>query len=144
MEKDRQKTGSEVVQVGRAVAAGLSVIVAAIGGVVTALVTTHPSLGLWVALGVAAVTGAALQVMVTYDEHGKARRVLASGAASVAVGGSTQQEIRTRVRATHLPATETEKWQGVAASGPGAVGVGGNATGPISTELINDEGSASR
>lgn len=51
--------------------AGVSVVVAAVTGVVTALATTHPSRGLWAALGAAVVVGASLQVAVTYSEHRK-------------------------------------------------------------------------
>jgi hypothetical protein len=64
----------------RAVAAGISVVVAAASGVVTALVTTHPSRGLWVALGIAVIVGAVLQAAVTYGERQRRRRVDASGA----------------------------------------------------------------
>jgi hypothetical protein len=74
----------EAMWVRRAVAAGVSVIVAAVTGVVTALVTSHPSLGLWVALGLAVIVGAILQAVVTYGESVKSRRVQASGAATVA------------------------------------------------------------
>jgi hypothetical protein len=55
----------------RAVMAGVSVVVAAVTGVVTALATAHPSRGLWAALGAAVVVGALLQVAVTYGEHRK-------------------------------------------------------------------------
>ena len=55
----------------RAVAAGVSVVVAAVSGVVTAIATTHPSRGLWVALGVLVILGALLQAAITYGEHRK-------------------------------------------------------------------------
>lgn len=129
---------------GRAIAAGVTVIVAAVTGVVTVLVTAHPSKGLWAALCAAVIIGAALQAVVTYSEKGKSQRVKASGAASVAIGGSAQQEIRTRVRGTHISPTEPDKKDGVIASGPGSVGVGGDAAGPISTDVTGDEGPPAR
>ena len=116
-------------------------IVAAVTGVVTALVTTHPSRGLWVALSVAVIIGAILQVAVTYSEREKSRQVEASGAGAVAVGGSAQQEIRTRVHG-NISSIERDRRDGVTASGSGAVGVGGDAAGPISTEVTGDEGPA--
>ncbi len=133
-----------VVQMRRAVAAGASVIVAAVIGVVTALVTAHPSWGLWVALGVAVIVGAVLQAVVTYGERERTRRIEASGAGAVAVGGSTQQEIRTRVRGKRVSPTDPDRRGDVTASGPGSVGVGGDAAGPISTEVTGDEGPATR
>jgi len=85
----------------RSVAAGVTVVVAAASGVVTALVTTHPSGGLWVALGVVVIVGAVLQAAVTYSEHRKPLRVVAedlsgrpvppsavaSGEGAIAAGG---------------------------------------------------------
>jgi hypothetical protein len=64
----------------RAVAVGVSVVVAAASGVMTAVVTTHPSRGLWVALAVVVIVGAVLQAAVTYGEGRKPRKVEASGA----------------------------------------------------------------
>ena len=78
---------------------------------------------------------------VTYGEREKSRRVEASGAGAVAVGGSAREEIRTRVHGTVSPA-EPDKRDGVTASGPGAVGIGGDAAGPISTDVTGDEGPA--
>lgn len=117
----------------RAVAAGVSFVLAAASGVVTALVTAHSSRGLWVALGVLVVLGAVLQAAVTMNERRTPRRVTASGAGSVAVGGSAGT-ITTRMTGTHEPAGAPGE-NGVTASGPGAVGVGGDVTGPVSTEV---------
>jgi hypothetical protein len=115
------------------------VVVGAVSGVVTALVTAHPSRGLWVALAVAVILGAALQVVVTYSSRDRARHVNASGAGAVAVGGSAHK-IRTRVRQSHEPgAGAPDEREGVTASGPGAVGVGGDAAGPISTDVTGGE-----
>jgi hypothetical protein len=122
----------------RAVAAGISVIVATASGVVTSLVTTHPSRGLWVALAVVVIVGAALQAAVTYGDRRKAGRVDVSGAGAVAVGGSAG-EIRTRVRRSHGSPAIPDDQDGVIASGPGAVGIGGDATGPISTDVTDGE-----
>jgi hypothetical protein len=120
----------------RAVAGGVSVIVAAASGVVTALVTTHPSRGLWVALGVVVIVGAVLQGAVTYGDRRKAGRVSAPGAGAVAVGGSAG-EIRTKVHGSYGPPA-VQGQDGVTASGPGAVAVGGDA-GPVSTDVTGSE-----
>jgi hypothetical protein len=124
----------------RAVAAGVSVIAAGISGVVAAEVTAHPSNGLWVALGVALIVGAALQAAVIYTEQKRSRPVEASGAAAVAVGGSTHKEVRTRVHGKPASGAARDTRDGVVASGPGSVGVGDDAEGPISTEVTGDEG----
>lgn len=123
----------------RAVAAGLSVIAAAVTGVVMALVTAHPSQGLWVALGVAVLVGAGLQGWITYRERSGSRPVRASGAGAVAVGGSSHREIRTHVRGVQVSPTEPGKDDGVAAAGSGSVGIGGDAVGRISTDVTGDE-----
>lgn len=117
----------------RAVAAGVSAVVAAASGVVTALVTAHPSVGLWVSLGVLAVVGACLQVVVVVGERRSAHQVTALGAGSVAVGGSAS-EIRTKVRGT-AAWSRSPDGDGVAAAGPGAVAVGEDVTGPVSTDV---------
>jgi len=119
----------------RSVLAGLSVVLATVCGVVTALVTAHSSLGLWVALGVAVAAGAVSQAAVTYGERHKHGRVGASGAGAVAVGGSSRGEIRTRVSGNRLPSAVPGGQDGVVAPGPGAVGIGGDAEGPVSTDV---------
>jgi hypothetical protein len=53
----------------RAVAAGLSVVIAAVSGVVTTLVTAHPSVGLWASLCVVVLVGAGLQAVATLNER---------------------------------------------------------------------------
>jgi hypothetical protein len=82
----------------RAVAAGTAVVVAAASGIITALVTGHPNWGLWVALGVLVVVGAALQVAVTAWKRLSASRneVTASGLGSVAIGGDITGRVHTR------------------------------------------------
>jgi hypothetical protein len=123
----------------RAAAAGLSVIAAAVTGVVMALVTAHPSQGLWVALGVAVLIGGGLQGWITYRERSGSKPVQASGAGAVAVGGSSHREIRTHVRGVQISPTEPGKDDGVAAAGSGSVGIGGDAIGRISTDVTGDE-----
>jgi hypothetical protein len=124
----------------RAIAAGVSVVVAAASGVVTLLVTAHPSLGLWVALGVVVIVGAVLQAAVTYGERQRSHRVDASGAGAVAIGGSARGRIRTQVHGSGVPTPVSNKRDGIVAAGPGAVSVGGDAAAPVSTEVTADEG----
>jgi hypothetical protein len=123
----------------RAVAAGVSVVVAGVGGVVTALVTAHPSAGLWVALSVLLVVGGVLQFLVTAGDRQSSRPVTASGAGAVAVGGSAGK-IRTLVHGS--PGPSGEPAGGVAAAGPGSVAVGGDAAGPVSTEFTGPDEAA--
>jgi hypothetical protein len=124
----------------RAMAAGISVVVAGTVGVVTALVTAHPSAGLWVALGVLLVVGGILQVLVVTGDRRSSRAVTASGAGAVAVGGSAGQ-IRTRVRGELGPAGGPDG-DGVAAAGTGSVAVGGDAVGTVSTEVTGPDDAA--
>jgi hypothetical protein len=131
--------GIEVVTVWRAISAGASVVLAAVCGVVTALVTAHPSRGLWVALAAVVVVGAVSQAAVTYSERGERGRVEASGAGAVAVGGSAPGDIRTRVRGELVPPTAQDGREGVIASGPGSVSIHGDA-GSITTNVTTDPG----
>jgi hypothetical protein len=124
----------------RAVAGGVSVVVAAAVGVLTALVTAHSSTGLWAALTALVVVGGVLQAAVIGVQRRQAP-VVASGPGAVAVAGSAG-EIRTRVRgATNSAALS--RWEGVVAPGPGAISVGGEAAGPISTDVSSSEDPAS-
>ena len=122
----------------RAVAAGVSVVLAAAAGVVTIFATQHSSLGLWVALVALVVLGGVLQAAVTVGDRRSRRRVVASGAGAVAVGGSAG-EIHTGVQGRHSPPAAPGRG-GVVASGPGAVSVGGDATGPVSTDVTGNGG----
>lgn len=137
----RRSVGSllGVGMVWRAAAAGTSVIVAAASGMVTALITTHASRGLWIGLIVLVVVGAILQGAVTAGERRSSRRVVASGAGAVAVGGSASGEIRTHVHNSYGPAAVVGM-DGVTASAPGSVSVGGDVSAPVSTELTGKEG----
>jgi hypothetical protein len=136
----------------RAAAAGTSVVLAAIIGVVTALVTMRPSRGLWVALGVLVFVGAALQVGVTLGERrsskgsestslsDKPRDVEAFGAGAVAIGGSAHGAIQTRVHGSHSSAQMPGEHDGIVASGPGSVATGGDAIGPVTTQITDGRG----
>jgi len=122
----------------RVIAAGVSAVVAAASGVIAAVAAVRPDLGLWVGLGVLAAVGAGLQMLITAGERAGQRRVVASGAGAVAVGGSAKG-IRVRVRAEQQPEGVAGE-DGVIAAGPGAVSVGGDAAGPVSTDVTNAEG----
>jgi hypothetical protein len=119
----------------RAVAAGVSVVVAGASGVVTGLVTAHPSAGLWVALSVLLVVGGILQVAVARGDRQSSRAVTASGTGAVAVGG-TAREIRTNVRGGVGTGRQPDG-DGVTATGAGSVAIGGDATGPVSTDVTD-------
>jgi hypothetical protein len=126
----------------RAVAAGVTVVVAGASGVVTALVTAHSSAGLWVALGVLLVVGGVLQMVVVAGDRRSSRDVTASAAGAVAIGGSAG-EIHTRVQEGFGPAGRPDSDRdGVAAAGPGSVAVGNDAAGPVSTEVTGPNGTA--
>jgi hypothetical protein len=115
------------------------VIAAAVSGVVTSLVTAHPSSGLWVGLVVVVIVGAVLQGVVSYGENKRRQRVEASGAGAVAVGGSARQGIQTRVIQKQAAAAppRTGEPSTVAASGPGSVAVGGDMDGPVATDVTD-------
>jgi hypothetical protein len=117
----------------RAVAGGMSVVVAAAIGVVTALVTARSSAGLWAALAALVVVGGVVQAAVIGLERRPVPPVVASGAGAVAVGGSAG-EIRTRVRGAEA-SSASSRWAGVVAPGAGAISVGGEAAGPMSTDV---------
>ena len=123
---------------GRAFATGATFVIAALIGLITSLVTTDRSVALWVALGVLVVGGAALQGWVTRAERRSgSRRVVASGAGSVAVRGNAR-EVRTRVRGTRGPAA-TDDGGETQVLGPGAVSIAGDA-GLIVTDVNDTQG----
>lgn len=124
----------------RAIAAGVSVVVAAGTGLVINLVTADRSLGLWAALGALLLLGVFLQVAVSIGERRPVQRVAAVGTGSVAVGGSAG-EVRTHVHG-RINTTVPKDTEGVIASGPGAVGIGGNARGPLSTNVTEPDNPA--
>lgn len=123
----------------RAVLAGVSVALATVCGVVTALVTAHPSRGLWVGLGVLIVAGAVSQAAVTYEEKRGRARVEASGDASVAVGGSASGTITTRVYGGQVQPTSPGRQEGTLARGAGAASVRGDANSISTFEAGNPD-----
>lgn len=76
----------------RAGAAAVTVVLAAVTGVLTALVTAHPSSGLWAALVAAVVIGAVLTGLVAAGER-RSRR-LPSDSAGIGVIREAAQRIR--------------------------------------------------
>lgn len=122
----------------RAIAVGISIVVAGVSGVVTGLVTAHPSRGLWVALGVLLVIGGVLQAAITVVPHRSS--AAARGPGAVAVGGDAKAEIRTRVHGMTASFQDRPGGDGVVASGPGAVSVGGDVSSPISTDVTDTGG----
>lgn len=120
----------------RAVAAGIAVVLAAATDLTIALVTSRPSAGWWVALGVLVVVGVLLQVAVTYHDKGS-RDVGAVGSGSVAVGGQARK-IRTLVRRAGVRPGSSRSSPGVSALGAGSVGVGGDAY-DVTTDVTGEE-----
>lgn len=117
----------------RGLVAGASVVIAATIGVVTNIATDQTGLAWWVSLGALVILGVGAQVWLTKSE-GHGVTVAADGAGSVAVGGSTHGNVKTRVRGSvtqNLPGPETE---GIRSAGPGSVAIGGDAIGDVSTE----------
>lgn len=121
------------------IAAGVVVVLAAASGVITALVTTHPSVGLWLALIVLVLAGGILQAASVANERRSARRISALGAGAVAVGGAAKGEIHTHVHGGYQPVDQRDADDAdgdVSAVGPGAIAVGGDAEG-ISTDVTD-------
>jgi hypothetical protein len=125
--------------VGRGVAAGIAFILAAGSGVVAAFIAAQPSWGLWVALAVLVILGGIMQGIASLSERHSRSRVLASGAAAVAVGGSARS-VRTRASGTHVPPESTTENAEITASGPGSVSVGDNAEFIVTQQSDNDGG----
>jgi len=114
----------------RAVAAAVAFAAAAGSGVLAAVVAGDKSLGWWVALGVLVTLGAILQGVVTVTEP--RRRVVASGAGAVAIGGSAAT-VQTRVRG--VSGASSAAAGDVVASAPGAVSIGGDVSGPVTSDV---------
>jgi membrane protein implicated in regulation of membrane protease activity len=87
----------------RAVAAGVAVVLAALSGLLTTVVSAHRSLGVWVALAVVVVVGAILQVAITAGQ--RRSRSLPSDHAEV----SAVREAAERIREKELKAA----WDGI-------------------------------
>lgn len=115
----------------RAVAAGATVVVAAASGVVTNIATQEASWAWWVGLGALVIVGVLLQLLIGLLDAD--RKVTASGAGAVAVGGSARKKITTRVKG--VGAAGSSRAGGVSASGAGSVTVGQDSEGEISTEI---------
>ena len=129
---------------GRAVGAGIAFAAAAASGVIAAFAAASRSWGLWVAIGVLVVGGAALQGLVTAGEKRSRGRVLASGDGSVAVAGSASG-ISTHVENivvenTVVPGAAEQAE--VTAAGRGSVSVGGDAAEQITTDVTGGESPA--
>ena len=123
----------------RAAAGGVSFAVATAVGVVTSLVTAHPSAGLWAALGALVMVGGGLQVVAAVGDRRPEGRVVAGGPGSVAVGRSAT-EIRTHISGEHGKPAEPGERGGITAAGPGSIAVGGDATGRVQTDVTGPEG----
>jgi hypothetical protein len=122
----------------RAVIAGISAAVAAASGVLTSLVTQHPSRGLWVGLIVLVVAGGLAQAVLTLPARRSSGGTAAYGAGSVAVRGSAG-EIRTHVTG-HVEPTRSPSEREISALGTGAISVGGDVSGSASTEVTSADG----
>lgn len=114
----------------RAFAAAVAFAAAALSGVLAAVVANDKSLGLWIAVGVLIIIGALSQGIVTAFEP--RRRIVASGAGAVAIGGSSSATVQTRSRGDAGGRTKAEG--DIAASAPGAVSIAGDSSGPVSTD----------
>ncbi|MGW9024714.1 hypothetical protein ACWGQ5_10845 [Streptomyces sp. NPDC055722] len=119
---------------GRAVAAGLSVVVAAASGLVTNVVTERRGIAWWVGLVVLVVVGALLQGWLSLKERAEPS-VSASGPGAVAVGGTSRGPVETRVSGVSAGQPRTAGDTGVSASGPGAVAVGRDVEDAVRTDV---------
>ncbi|MFJ8564472.1 hypothetical protein [Streptomyces sp. NPDC093514] len=100
----------------------------------TNIATDRPGLAWWVSLGALVILGISTQVWLTKPEE-RGADVTAAGAGSVAVGGSTHGQVKTRVRgsATQNPPDSTAG--GIRATGPGSIAIGGDAMGDVSSDF---------
>ncbi len=114
----------------RAIVAGFSAVVATASGVVTNVVSDHPTASWWVALGVLATVGVISQGVLTVAE-GKRREGTVGAAGSVHVRGNSGAPITTRVRGFAAESSTV----GGASLGLGAVYVDGDTHGYISTNV---------
>ncbi|GHJ12963.1 hypothetical protein [Micromonospora sp. AKA38] len=136
--------------------AGLLVVVTALAGVATNVVTDSGGWAWGVALGVAVASAAGLQMWLTSGERDAnepsevsevsepaSGPVVASGPAAVSVGGSLTRGARIVTNGTGPAAPpESTAHDGTTARGPGAVAIGRDASGEIqATGKIIDEGS---
>lgn len=123
----------------RALLAGASAAVSAIGGVVTNFYTNGGAWPWAVALATLVILGVGLQVAAVALRRSGA--VEAAGAGSVAVAGSVGGPVRTRVRgvaAKPRPLEAGRRVEGVSATGAGAAVVGGDVDGGVETSVDGD------
>lgn len=112
----------------RAVAAGAASVFAAVGGVITNVVTDSPSWAWGTSLFLLVLAGTSTQVYLSSGASSPARSVHAAGAGSIAIGGSARGPVSahsTGAAAGDAPPPPTG--DAVTASGPGSVAVGGDA-----------------
>jgi hypothetical protein len=118
----------------------ISAVAGAGAGVITNVVTAHPNLALWIGLGVLVIAGVGSQVWLSTLDGSPV--VAASGAGSVAVGGSVKGGIRTRVSGRGSVVAVPGDLGGVVAGGAGSVSVAGDVEGPVNTDVRGREASS--
>jgi uncharacterized protein (DUF58 family) len=109
---------------GRALAAGGSVLVAAAVNVTTGMLTQHWAAAWWAATAVLVVLGCGLQIWLTFA--GSSVPVRASGDGSIASAGSVARVSTTVTRARR--SADAPAADGMTASGAGAIAAGGDVT----------------
>jgi len=122
----------------RGLVAGASVVIAAAIGVVTNIATDRPGLAWWVSLGALLVIGVGAQVWLTSSE-GRQGNVTASGAGSVAVGGTTYEAVRTHTRGSTQSGSPISTRDAITATGIGSIAIGGDARGELTTDTEGEE-----
>ncbi len=118
-------------RVKRGLAAGAAGLLAAVGGVVTNLVTDSPSWALGIALALLVVAGTAAQMYLSSGASAAAPPVRAHGAGSIAIGGSARGPVSARGTGAMPEGTPHITGDGVVAAGPGSVAIGGDALGSV-------------
>ncbi|MFF2567421.1 hypothetical protein [Streptomyces sp. NPDC058084] len=117
-------------RVKRALAAGAAGLLAAMGGVVTNLVTDSPSWTWGIALVLLVIAGAGTQVYLNDSgAHPAEPAVTAAGAGAIAIGGSAHGPVVARGDGSGAPVAPAGS--GVTASGAGSVAIGGDARGSV-------------
>jgi hypothetical protein len=118
----------------------VSAVLAAAAGLATNVYSTGWAWPWGIALAVLVVAGVVLQLA-----SDPARRLIrASGAGSVAVGGTVRGPVRTNVRRQRNESDAGYRTDGVIASGPGAVAVGGDVDGAVDTSAHGEAGGPAR
>ena len=118
----------------RGLATAFSVVAAAGAGVVTNIATNEAAWGWWAGLGVLVIVGVGLQVYLNAaPAHRAPGPVIAHGAGSVAVGGTSRGPISTKAVGHSSPPRSDERQADLEASGPGSIVIGGDAGDSITT-----------